>query len=355
MEDSKKTLTKSLSTTLRVYPLSTILNPLLLLWLLTLPAVTPLLQPTLTRSADGLLHLYRLIALDHLIRQGVFFSRWLPDLAYGYGLPLFVFYAPLSYYLAELPHLLGFNPVAAFNASAAVALLLSASGVYLWVKDWFGPRAGLLAGIAYVYAPYGLFNLFLRGSLPVTWAGAVFPFVFWAFGRLIRTRSPLYLPLSALLCGAALLLHNISNLLFLPLLLFYLLIELFFTFNVQRLTFNVLLRVGLALTLGLALAAFFWLPAMLEREFAQLQRVITPPDFDYRSNFVSLSQLFSLPRPANTGLLNPTDPLTLGLAQAGLAVIGLLGWRLFNVQRSTFNVQLAPCSLPPSASAPPSS
>jgi hypothetical protein len=84
------------------------------------------------------------------------------------------------------------------------------------------------------------------------------------------------------------------------------------------------LHVGLALALGLALAAFFWLPATLEREFAQIQRVITPPDFDYRSNFVSLSQLFSLPRPANTGLLNPTDPLSLGLTQAGLAVIGLL-------------------------------
>ncbi|MBE7468576.1 MAG: hypothetical protein DPW09_23085 [Anaerolineae bacterium] len=300
-------------------------SPLLLLWLLTLPAVTPLLQPTLTRSADGLLHLYRLVALDHLIRQGVFFSRWLPDLAYGYGLPLFVYYAPLSYYLAEGLRLLGLDAVAAFNSSAALVLLLAAAGVYLLVKEWFGPRAGLLAGVAYVYAPYGLFNLFSRGSLPVAWAGAVFPFVFWAFGRLIHTRSPLYLPLAALLCGAALLMHNISNLLFLPLLLFYLVIELIFTPHASRLTPHALLRVGLALTLGLGLAAFFWLPAMLERDFAQLQRVITPPDFDYRSNFVSLSQLFSLPAPANTGLLNPTDPLTLGLAQVGLAIIGLGG------------------------------
>lgn len=211
-------------------------SPLLLLWLLTLPAVTPLLQPTLTRSADGLLHLYRLVALDHLIRQGVFFSRWLPDLAYGYGLPLFVYYAPLSYYLAEGLRLLGLDAVAAFNSSAALVLLLAAAGVYLLVKEWFGPRAGLLAGVAYVYAPYGLFNLFSRGSLPVAWAGAVFPFVFWAFGRLIHTRSPLYLPLAALLCGAALLMHNISNLLFLPLLLFYLVIELIFTPHASRLT-----------------------------------------------------------------------------------------------------------------------
>ncbi|MCL4300386.1 MAG: glycosyltransferase family 39 protein [Anaerolineae bacterium] len=309
------------------YPLSSIFHPLLLLWLLTLPAITPLLQPTLTRSADGLLHLYRVVALDQLIRQGVFFFRWLPDLAFGYGLPLFVFYAPLSYYLTEGLHLIGLDMVGAFNISGALALLVAGSGVYLLVKDWLGAKAGLLAGVAYVYAPYQLFNLYSRGSLPVTWAGALFPLAFWAFGRLIRTNQPTYLPLSALLCGAALLMHNISNLLFLPLLIFFLGIELVFTRTPHhgiRNTQYAILRVSLALSLGLALAAFFWLPATLEKEFAQVQRVITPPDFDYHSNFVSLGQLFSLPQPANTGLLNPTDPLTLGLAHVTLAAIGLL-------------------------------
>jgi hypothetical protein len=309
------------------YLLSSIFHPLLLVWLLTLPAITPLLQPTLTRSADGLLHLYRVVALDQLIRQGVFFSRWLPDLAFGYGLPLFVFYAPLSYYLTEGLHLLGLDAVGAFNASGALALLVAGTGVYLLVKDWFGVKAGVLAGVAYVYAPYQLFNLFSRGSLPVTWAGALFPLTFWAFGRLIRTNQPIYLPLSALLCGAALLMHNISNLLFLPLLIFYLGIELIFTRTTPHAIHSkqsAILRVSLALALSLALAAFFWLPATLEKEFAQVQRVITPPDFDYRSNFASLGQLFSLPQPANTGLLNPADPLTLGLAQVALAAIGLL-------------------------------
>jgi len=349
----------------RHYLLASIFHPLFLVWLLALPAITPLLQPTLTRSADGLLHLYRMVALDFVIRQGVFFSRWLPDLAYGYGLPLFVFYAPLSYYVAEGLHLLGLSAVGAFNTSAALALLISASGVYLLGKDLFGPRAGVLAGVAYVYAPYQLFNTFSRGSLPVTWAGALFPFVFWAFSRLIHENRPGYIPVSALICGAALLMHNISNLLFLPLLFFYLVVELLFTritdyapelkSPYRRSTYYRSLRVGLALALGLALAAFFWLPATLEREFAQIQRVITPPNFDYHSNFVSLSQLFSLPRPANTGLLNPTDPLSLGLAQVALAVIGLLALFLRKreqgnsreLKRTQESAPLLPCSPAP--------
>ena len=80
---------------------------LLLVWLLALPAATPFFQSTLPRSADGLLHLYRVVALAAALQQGAIFPRWLPDLAFGYGFPLFVYYAPLAYYLTTLLHLLG--------------------------------------------------------------------------------------------------------------------------------------------------------------------------------------------------------------------------------------------------------
>ncbi|HEX9921471.1 MAG TPA: 6-pyruvoyl-tetrahydropterin synthase-related protein, partial [Anaerolineae bacterium] len=292
---------------------------LLLVWLLSVPAISPLIQPTLTRSADGLLHLYRIVALDHAIRQGVLFPRWLPDLAFGYGMPLFVFYAPLSYYLTEGLNLLGLGPVNALTVSFALALFVSGTGVYLFVKDLLGSQAGILAGVTYVYAPYQLYNTLERGSLPIAWAGAMFPLAFWAFGRLIKRQDSLALPLSALACGAALLVHNISNLIFLPLLACYILLALWFRFDRRT-----LLRAGLALMLGLGLAAFFLGPALLEKEYAQVERVITPPDFDYRSNFVTLGDLFSLPEPANTGLLNPDPLFTLGLAQVGLAIIGLM-------------------------------
>lgn len=294
---------------------------LALAWLLALPAVTPLIQPTITRSADGLLHLYRLVALDHMLRQGVFFSRWWPDLVYGYGLPLFVFYAPLSYYITEGLHLLGLSPAMALNASFALALLVSATGMYLLVNDVFGPKAGVLAGAAYVYAPYPLYNILLRGSLPIAWAGALFPLALWSFGRLLK--NPRYMPLAAVACAATLLAHNISALIFLPLLFFYLALAL--AFGSGRPAVRPALGRSLAaLGLGLALAAFFLVPAVLEREYIQVERVVTPPDFDYRYNFVDPAQLLALPGPANTGLLNPAAPFLLGAVQVVLAAVGLL-------------------------------
>ncbi len=303
---------------------------LILVWLLTLPAITPFFQPTLPRSADGLLHLYRVVALDAALQQGSIFPRWLPDLAYGYGQPLFVFYAPLAYYLTEGLHWLGLDFVTATNTSFSLALLVAGSGMYLFIKERLGPQAALLAGVAYAYAPAQLVNALVRGSLPAVWAAAIVPFAFWTVTRLKRRGQPGDILLSALFIALALIIHNISSLIFFPLLIVYLLLEWLF-FELPESPWSdlsppreIFKRTGLALILGLGLSAFFWLPAVLEKEFVQIERVITPPDFDYRAHFLSLGDLFSFPPPANTGLLNPDFPATLGLAHVGLALLGLI-------------------------------
>jgi hypothetical protein len=310
---------------------------LVLAWLLTLPVLIPLNHPnTLTDSADGLLHLYRVVALDHAVNQGVLFSRWWPDLTYGYGLPLFVFYAPLSYYLTlVLSSVMG--AVNGLNASLVLALVAAVSGVYLFTGERFGLKAGLLSGVAYVYAPILLLNTLFRGSMPAVWAMSIFPFVFWSFGRLIqhgvseaKGLSP-FLPLTALLLGAALLMHNISNVLFGPFLVLYVVIELViqYIYTHQRGTFlrRLILPVGMAGLLGVGLAVFFLIPAMVEKIWVQVNRVIVSPDFDFRFHFTTLQNLLSLPQPANMGLLNPQHNFVLGRAQFCLALVGLLSMR----------------------------
>ncbi|MEM7349112.1 MAG: 6-pyruvoyl-tetrahydropterin synthase-related protein, partial [Chloroflexota bacterium] len=263
----------------------------LLVWLFTLPAITPLLQPNLAHTADGLLHLYRIVALDQAIGQGAFFPRWLPDLAYGYGLPLFVFYAPAAYYITLGIGLLGFPIVQTINLSLIIALFLAGTGTYLFVNRLFGLKAALVASVAYVYAPYLLTSLFLRGSLPLVWALALFPLVFWAFERLFQTKQWLDASLAAFLLGVALLTHNISTLLFLPLLAFFVAVRYLLPplwtpstsarGELLRSYFLSVAPILLALILGGGLALFFLLPAMIEKEFVQIERVITPPDFDY--------------------------------------------------------------------------
>jgi hypothetical protein len=107
----------------------------------------------------------------------------------------------------------------------------------------------------------------------------------------------------------------------------------------------------LALALAFGLAAFFLLPAMAEQQFIQAERAITPPDFDYHTNFVNPADLFALPAPANTGLLNPTVPFTLGLPQLILAALGLAAQLLKasspqKIHHSSFTIHHSPFTPP---------
>ncbi|MCA9954230.1 MAG: hypothetical protein KC434_05895, partial [Anaerolineales bacterium] len=62
------------------------------------------LWPFLSRSAlpqetDAELHIFRLAELSSLLRGGEWYPRWAPNFYYGYGYPIFNYYAPLTYYL----------------------------------------------------------------------------------------------------------------------------------------------------------------------------------------------------------------------------------------------------------------
>jgi uncharacterized membrane protein len=189
--------------------------------LVGLAAAQPLFSGRLPWAADTLIHLYRLVELDHLLRHGYFFSRWAPDLAYGYGFPLFNFYAPLSYYFAEIFRLVGMDFAPALLATFAAFILVAGLGMYAWAADAFGQRAGLVAAAAYVTAPYLLYNVYHRGALAEVLAMALMPAILWAMSRLAQSGARKYLALTALLYAALLLGHNITALVFTPILVVY--------------------------------------------------------------------------------------------------------------------------------------
>jgi hypothetical protein len=317
-----------------------------LVCLFGISAVTPLLKGSLPQTADGIIHLYRLVELDNLLRHGVLFSRWAPDLVYGLGLPLFNFYAPLSYYLAEVLHLLGLSLVYALKAAFCLAILGSGATMYLYVRDVFGEMPAIVAAVAYIYAPYQLYDSFSRGILPEVLVLALFPLVMWSFRRLATLGDRRYVVIGALGLAALPLTHTTSTLIFFPLLVGYVVVLLLFK-GERRFTRGTLPAngewrmanggtrvrvwglgfgiggVAAALVLGLALSAFFTLPALLERQWIQIERGLIPPNLDYHHHFLSLAEVLSLPQPTDTGRMNPAVPRSLGLAQTipAIAVI----------------------------------
>ena len=154
----------------------------ILLALTALAAWPFLAQPGLPRNTDAELHVFRAAQLGEALRGGAGYVRWAPDLWLGYGYPIFNYYSPLTYYLANLITLVGLDIVTAVKAVFILGLLGAAGGMYVFVRGNWGERAGIVAAAAYVFSPYLLFiDPHTRGDLAEFFALALFPWLLWAF------------------------------------------------------------------------------------------------------------------------------------------------------------------------------
>ncbi|MGC9400491.1 MAG: 6-pyruvoyl-tetrahydropterin synthase-related protein [Anaerolineae bacterium] len=309
---------------------------LLALLLLGLFAAHPLLiDPRLPEAHDVRFHLYRLVQLDEMIREGVFYSRWAPDMAYGYGYPIFNYYAPAAYYVAELFCLLGFSYTVALRLTFALALVVTALATYAWLRDLLDPEAALVAAAAYTAAPYMMILLLYRGALAELFALALLPAVLWATHRFLVHGRTVHGVLGTGLYALLILTHNITAMLATAVLVGYglsLVLTLWLrNLESARKQAGLVLRRSLfILGLGLGLSCFFWLPALAERDLVHIYQLYLPTALRFDTNFVALPVIFGLPVPADPRLVYQTRPMSrLHLGVVGLAVLALPGiWRL---------------------------
>jgi len=240
---------------------------LLIVILLSLPALAPLLRPGFFSSDDGLLHLYRMMGLDHAIQAGVLYPRWLPDFAFGYGQPVINFYGPFSYYIGQIVRVVNLGAIAATKWSYGLAALAAGMTMFLFTRRIFERRSlpAAVAALAYVYAPYHLANLYVRGAMAELWAMAWFPLILWAFTRVVYDNRKAHITTAGLGLAGLVVSHSLSLLIFGPALTLYLIILL-----LLRGTIRPLWGAMGAIGLSIMLSAFYWLPALLESQYVGL-------------------------------------------------------------------------------------
>ena len=206
--------------------------------------------------------------MDHSLRAGLWYPRWLPDLFMGFGYPLFNFYAPLTYYLGVVVIRLGLDTYGALQTVTAGAVLVGTAGMFALATALLGtvPR-GLFAAAAYVLAPYPfIHNLYLRGAVPEMWGLALVPWVLWAGLRAYRRASLAASVSLTLALSALVLLHNLSALIGAGLLVLWVTVLAAMDRHVAG------IRAVVAATVAaLGLTAFFWLPALGERGLVQFE------------------------------------------------------------------------------------
>jgi hypothetical protein len=295
---------------------------LLVITLLGLPLITPLLHWTsVPCTHDGHLHHHRIAAIRYAWESGIRLARWLPDVAFGYGYPFFIFREGPPLYLALVPHLLGIPLPASVNLFYILSIFASGWFMYLWVRDVFGPRSAIVSAVAYMAAPYILIDALVRGNQPESMALALFPLILWAGRRFILRGNAASFLVGTLALALLALSHNISTLLFVPFLFVYL-IGIGWARQIPWKSIGI--RLLLMFGLGLALSAFYLGPALLELDEITITQSVSNRNNDFRFNFATLREIFAPVEPSDPSLLNPPLLLRLGWVPLLLSLLGVI-------------------------------
>ncbi len=224
------------------------------------------------------LQIIRLVEMRKCFADFQIPCRWVPDMGWGNGFPLFNFYGVSTYYFgAIISYLTGY--LIASKILFFISLIAGSFGIYLLVKELWGKYAGLVSAVLYMFAPYKALDIYVRGALAESMALTIIPFVlYFAYKRNYK--------LFTISLFIFLITHNIMTIVFLPVVALWF-VYLLFDDNLRSIIKPFIISVAIAF----GLSAFFILPAFIEKGLVQTES-LTRFELDYRANFIGIKQLF---------------------------------------------------------------
>ncbi len=285
-------------------------------FVLTLLAGLPLFQFKEMAGHDSLAYLPRFVEFWQNLKHGIIVPRWAPDLGAGYGEPTFNFNPPLLYYLGCFFHALGFTFIASENLAIFALLLTGSAGMYLFAASAWGRRGGLVASTAYTYSTIVLTAMYVNHSLADFTALASLPFAFWGIYGATSKRSGGYRFLGAVAVGALMLSSISVAVITMPALAFCCV---WIAWH-QR-SAGALASGASCFAMGLALSAFFWIPALRETDFVHIER--REQRLNYHDHFLYIQQLFYSPWGYGLSVRGSGDGQSFSFGAAQLLLLGV--------------------------------
>jgi hypothetical protein len=263
-------------------------------------------------------HIARLYLLDQGIRQGHLYPRWVDLLGFGYGYPLFNFYPPLVYYLAELFHLIGFSYIWSIKLVFISGFILGAFGIYSLAKRYVGEINAYLATVVYNFFTYHAVLIYVRGALAEFFSYSLLPFVFLSIDNLARKTNLKNVLFFTTTWALLLLAHPLiaaPSLIFIGLYFIYFIV----THIKDKLKF--FLHFAGSFILGLFLSAFYWLPSMVERRHTLVDEILTRELASFKIHFVYPSQFWYSQWGYGGSLAGPFDGISFQLGKINIFLI----------------------------------
>lgn len=232
-------------------------------------------------------HMLRIAELRRSLEGGHFPVWWTQNLGYGYGMPLFLFYGPLPFYLGTFLTYFGFSTIGATKALLFLSGVLSFSGLYFTLKRW-GRTAGFIGGALLLSAPYRAVDIFLRGAVSEVLAISILPWLLHG-GLAIKEGKRWAVPYLAFWSGVLILTHNLTAFIALP--LFALFSSLWILIHRTAQWKKQLAQLIFGYGWGGFLALFYLVPAYGEKGNTIIESILGGY-FDFRLHFLYIRQLF---------------------------------------------------------------
>ena len=283
----------------------------ILIVLMVIPATMALLRPGFYGASDEM-HIAWLQQMDQAIIDGQIPPRYVSDLSFGFGYPLFNFISPLPYYLGELFHILGLSFVYSIKAILVVSILGSAVAMYLLTRQMSGRWVGMAAATLYIYSPYRSTDIYVRGALGESLAFVFLPLILYFLLRveksLTRRESFRWIGWGAITTAALILTHNIMSYMFIPLAFFLGIILL------KKKLWKLFLFFGL----GLLGSFYFWWPALIDSNLMKFDTV-----FNFFDHFPALKQLLIPYWGYGASVPGNYDTMSFFIGEINLLIIGV--------------------------------
>lgn len=266
-------------------------------------------------------HLANFYEMIRAVKGGQFPPRWAPDFSYNYGYPFFDFNYVFPYYVGLPSYFLGWNLVDSLKIVFGLSMFLSVISFYFLASELFSETTAIGTSLLYVYTPYRALNLYARGAVGEMWAFVFLPLTILGVIRLNKSLNILNFILTAFSVAGLILSHNLTALIFTPLLI--LLVTLLSLGSQEKVKY--LLISTFSILTGFLLSSYYWVPAILE-----LSNVSYGTPFNPTNHFPTLNQLISTFWGYGASVFGPGDGLSFQIGFINIlgVILGVIGIKL---------------------------
>lgn len=291
----------------------------ILVLLLSLPSIFALLRGGFYGASDDM-HIAWLFEMDKIIKIWQIPPRFVPDLSFGFGYPLFNFVFPLPFYLGELFNLTGFSLVDSVKLVYGISLVGSSLVMYLLLKEFLNKELSVVGSLIYLYTPYRATDVYSRGAIGESLSFVFLPLIIFSIIRIYKSYEDKLnkkldwknISIFSFSLAALILSHNIVSYMFFPFVLLLILIFLLTLVNKRSFVLSNILGI----IFGLSISIYFWLPAIIESSLMKYETV-----FNFKDHFPTMKQLITPYFGYGSSVAGPYDWMSFFLGGVNILIL----------------------------------